>query len=176
MTSRRSTTVALACVVGVAALAGSCSRGSRGPAISAPSTIRLTSGVLVDGHLPVQYSCRGDKSPWPLEVTGVPGDARELAVVVEDPDAPRGTFTHWVVYGVAPTVRHVDIGTVPAGATTGKEYVAPCPPGDDSHHYEVSVYALREPSGLPAGRGPADVREAIRGITVAQGRLVALFP
>jgi Raf kinase inhibitor-like YbhB/YbcL family protein len=101
---------------------------------------------------------------------------------VEDPDAPGGTYTHWTVFGIAPTVRRFDAGKPPPDSTQGENsfgddrYGGPCPPkGDQAHHYVFSLYALRADLGLDAGAKPDDVRAAIKKQAVARGRLIGTF-
>lgn len=108
----------------------------------------VTSPAFREGEpIPARYTCRG-APVVPLAWSGVPEDARSLAVVVRDPDAPRGTFVHWVVHGIAPTVTALD-GPPPGAHETGNDsggtgWFAPCPPSG-THRYLFTVYALREP-------------------------------
>ena len=100
---------------------------------------------------------------------------------MEDPDAPSGTFVHWTVYGIAPSVRRFDAGKVPNGAEQGENsfgddgYGGPCPPeGDDPHHYVFTLYALKDASALPAGAKPDDVRAKLAG-AVARGTFTGTY-
>jgi Raf kinase inhibitor-like YbhB/YbcL family protein len=99
--------------------------------------------------LPIQFTCDGDNVSPPLSWSEVPTGATELRLSLRDPDAPRGTFTHWQVSGIDPTSSDVGQGMVPAGGTEerngfGEEaYGGPCPPpGDDPHRYVFTVEAL----------------------------------
>ena len=102
-----------------------------------------------NGEIPDKYGCSGGGqavSP-PLTISGAPPSAKSLALVVDDPDAPGGTFTHWVVWNIAPSTTSVAEGLTPAGASEGKNtygqsgYGAPCPPRGE-HHYVFTLYAL----------------------------------
>jgi Raf kinase inhibitor-like YbhB/YbcL family protein len=102
--------------------------------------------------------------------------------VVEDPDAPGGTFVHWTLYDLAPAVTSLREDEVPAGAREGENsfgdrgYGGPCPPGDDEpHRYVFLLYALRSPLGLEAGASPPDVRSAIGDRAIARGRVTGRF-
>jgi Raf kinase inhibitor-like YbhB/YbcL family protein len=110
----------------------------------------IQSSAFSEGEtLTVSFTCDGDNISPPLSWSEVPAGARELRLSLRDPDAPRGTFTHWLVSGIDPTPSDVTTGMVPAGGTEetnsfGKEaYGGPCPPpGDDPHRYVFTVEAL----------------------------------
>ena len=105
--------------------------------------------------VPKQFTCDGaDKSPS-LAIEGVPAGARALAVSVVDVDAPGGSFAHWLLYGVPPSVREIGEGRVPRGAKQGtnsfgkRVYRGPCPPiGSGAHRYVFTLYALKNDQGL----------------------------
>jgi len=166
------------------ALAG-CGGGDRveGPPPSAPDRITVTSPAFKDGGtIPKRYSCDGQAISPPLRWSGVPGGARELVLLVDDPDAPGGTFVHWVLFKLAPDLRGLDPGRVPAGARQGKNsagdtgWAGPCPPGGDApHHYVFSLYALRSPLSEPAGASAEDVRAGVSDAAIARGQLVGRF-
>ena len=150
---------------------------------SIPALMTLAApGISNGGTIPQQYTCEGrDLSP-PLSWDGTPGNAREVAIVVEDPDAPGGTFVHWVVAGIDPGTQMLDAGARLPDARQGRNsagdarYTGPCPPqGDKPHRYVFSIYALREPTDAPAG-APADTMiEQIRDNAIATGRLTGRF-
>ncbi|UGS38115.1 Putative lipoprotein LppC [Capillimicrobium parvum] len=154
-----------------------------GPAPAARDRMQLTSPAFIDGgSIPPRFTCNGSGVSPPLDWRGTPDGARSLALLVEDADASGGTFVHWTVWDLAPKVRGVLSGSVPAGAREGensagdKAYAAPCPPkGDAAHHYRFSVYALREPLGLDQGAPAQDVRDAIAQQAIARGRLTGRF-
>ena len=148
------------------------------PAPAVPASIALSSPAL-GTTVPRRFTCDGAGGSPPLRWSGAPAPARELVLVVQDPDAPGGTFVHWTGFGIpaAPS------GTIPAGAhlrsgrnSTGHVgWTPPCPPkGDTPHRYEFSLYALRKPSGLAVGAEPADVRAALTG-ALARGRFTARY-
>src|SRR4051794_38676457 len=122
-------------------------------------------------QIPVQYTCDGrDISPQ-LRWRGVPAQAAEVAILVEDPDAPGGVFVHWTAWGISPKLRGLPDDPDPSTFQQGKNsfgkvgYTGPCPPkGDKPHHYEFHVYALRQPLGLKGGAEPQTVRQTIEAI------------
>jgi Raf kinase inhibitor-like YbhB/YbcL family protein len=112
--------------------------------------LELDSSALSDGEtVPVRFTCDGDNISPPLGWSGVPEGATELRLGLTDPDAPSGTFTHWLVDGIDPSSSGVDEGGVPAGGTEGtnsfgeKGYGGPCPPrGGGPHRYVFTVEAI----------------------------------
>jgi Raf kinase inhibitor-like YbhB/YbcL family protein len=117
-----------------------------------------------------------------LEWSGVPEAAVELAVLCDDPDAPRGTFTHWVLAGLEPTASGLAEGEHPAAAVEGRNgfgeegYGGPMPPvGDNPHRYFFRVYAASAPLDLVAGASADDLRRALEGRELASGTLVGTY-
>jgi Raf kinase inhibitor-like YbhB/YbcL family protein len=146
-----------------------------------PEGIEVTSSAFAaDEEIPVVFSCAGRNISPPLEWTGTPDEAREVALVVDDPDAPRGTFTHWILFGLPTSTSSLDEDSVPAGAKQARnsagraEYAGPCPPSG-THHYRFTVYALDGPLDLSDGAATGDALDAISEHAVAQGQLVGLF-
>ena len=112
--------------------------------------LEIESPALSEGDtVPVQFTCDGDNISPPLSWSEVPEDATELRISLTDPDAPSGTFTHWLVAGIDPSATEVGQGMVPAGGTEESNsfgqtaYGGPCPPpGDEPHRYVFTVEAL----------------------------------
>jgi Raf kinase inhibitor-like YbhB/YbcL family protein len=165
------------------ALAAGCGGGGEkvsGPPPSAPERIRITSPAFEsDGTIPKRFTCDGENVSPALAWTGVPDEARELALLVEDPDAPGGTFVHWVLFRLDPGADGLAEGNVPKGARQGEnsagksEYAGPCPrEGDPAHRYEFLLYALSSPLDLEDGAPAEDVRAAVTDAAIARGRLV----
>lgn len=172
-------------VLVLAALLAGCGGGEKPsePLPSVAATLKLTSSAFADGAtIPRRYTCDGADSSPPLVWTKPPKAARELALLVEDPDAPNGTFVHWTVYGIAPRTVVIDVNQPPADAEEGENsfgkrgYSGPCPPkGDEPHRYVFTIYALRSTLKLAPGAKPADVRKAIAERAIARGQLVGRF-
>jgi len=162
-----------------------CGGGERasGPPPAAPDRITLTSSAFDDGGtIPERFSCDGDDVSPPLAWSGVPDDARELALLVDDPDAPGGTFVHWVLFKLPADRDGLEAAELPQGARQAKNsrgdvgYAGPCPPkGDAPHHYEFTLYALSAPVDLPDGATADEVRDAVGKTAVARGQVVGRF-
>jgi Raf kinase inhibitor-like YbhB/YbcL family protein len=137
----------------------------------------VTSPAFVDGGtIPARYTCGGAGISPPLAWAGVPTAARSLALVVADPDAPRGTFLHWLVYDIDPGVGEVAEDTVPPGAREGENtarrtgWYPPCPPSG-THRYVVTVHAL----DTRIRRGSSEhVLDVVARHTLAAGTLTGL--
>jgi Raf kinase inhibitor-like YbhB/YbcL family protein len=117
-----------------------------------------------------------------LEWSGVPEEAVELAVLCQDPDAPSGTFTHWVLAGLEATATGLAEGERPAAGVEGRNdfgeegYSGPLPPvGDGQHRYFFRVFAASAPLGLTAGASAHDLRRALEGKELASGTLVGTY-
>jgi Raf kinase inhibitor-like YbhB/YbcL family protein len=155
----------------------------KGPAPKAPDAIALTSPAFAsNAAIPRRYTCDGDETSPPLRWTPPPTATRSLALLVEDPDAPGGTFVHWTLYGFSAATKGLDQGAIPRGAKQGansagnSKYAGPCPPkGDKPHRYNFTLYALSAEPDLEAGAAPEDVRAAIAKSAIARGRLAATF-
>jgi Raf kinase inhibitor-like YbhB/YbcL family protein len=129
------------------------------------------------GHIPVKYSCEGEDINPPLEITGFPEGTKTLAIIVEDPDAPRGTFDHWLVWNIPPN-EPIDENSVPGISGRngfGKTgYGGPCPPSG-SHRYFFRVYALDTKLDLPAGSDKKALQNAMKDHILASGELMAHY-
>ncbi len=135
--------------------------------------------------IPEAYTCDGaDRSP-PLSWSDPPASAKSMALICDDPDAPRTTWVHWVVYDLPPTCKGLPEGvkktnTLAIGGKQGKNdfpeigYNGPCPPGG-THRYFFKVYALDALLGLPPGKTKHEVEMAMQGHIVAQGELIGIY-
>lgn len=147
------------------------------------SSIDVRSNAFpANAAIPARYTCSGaDVSP-PLSWTGVPPGAKSLALTVIDPDAPGRPFTHWVVFGIAPSTAEIpEGGPPPSGAAEGRNdfgstgYRGPCPPPGSPHHYHFKVYALDTTLSLRSGATESAFEAAIKGHVLASGELVGTF-
>ena len=172
----------LAALLVAVALAG-CSSGSP-PAAERdlPDELQVSSPAFAEGAtVATGYTCAGAGVSPPLAWSGTPPGTDELAVVVDDPDAPGGTFVHWVLYGLDPDLTALAEGKLPAGAREaansagGSGYKGPCPPPGPAHHYRFTVYALGQRLSLAGGTGTKEAVEAIEQAAIARGRLTATF-
>lgn len=145
--------------------------------------LEVSSEAFDDGDaLPERFARERDDVSPPLDWSGVPAQTAELALVCEDPDAPGGPFTHWIVTGIDPSTTGVAEGSVPAGATVGTNdfgevgWGGPRPPrGDDAHRYVFTVFASAVPLDLAPEADPDDLRAALAGNEVARGELAGFY-
>ncbi len=146
-------------------------------------TIQVSSPAFSsNGSIPPKYSCAGEDVAPALEWSGVPANARSLALILDDPDAPSGTFTHWLVFDMpAATSSLPEGGVLPAGAQHGRNdfhtnaYGGPCPPAGKPHHYHFKVFALDQTLAINAGASRKELVDAMSGHILAQGELVGTF-
>jgi len=166
----------------VALLAG-CGGGDKPsePLPAAPATITLSSPAFDDGGtIPERFTCSGEGVSPPLRWSGVPAKARELALLVEDPDADR--FVHWTLLAIPPQTDGLAAGRTPAGSIEtengfgDKGWGGPCPPeGKDPHRYVFSLYATDAPLDLGDDASPDEVRSAVAEHALARGTLTGRF-
>jgi Raf kinase inhibitor-like YbhB/YbcL family protein len=128
--------------------------------------------------IPQKFTCDGDSINPPLEISGVPKNTKSLALIVEDPDAPRGTWVHWVKWNISPITAFIKEGENPGvsgSGTSGKlEYEGPCPPSG-THRYIFRVCALDEMLNLPKGSDAQTLRKNMEGHIIAEGELIGLY-
>jgi Raf kinase inhibitor-like YbhB/YbcL family protein len=162
-------------------LAG-CGGGGEATQGTAPATknsIALTSpAVSAGGSMPTRFTCDGRQLSPPLRWSGVPAGSKELLLAMEDPDAPNGTFVHWLVAHLPARTRGLAQGRVPATAVQlqqsfgERRYGGPCPPEDDPpHHYVLTLYALDRKLALRATDSPDEVRSKVQRAASATGTL-----
>ncbi|MEW5745200.1 MAG: YbhB/YbcL family Raf kinase inhibitor-like protein [Nitrospirota bacterium] len=144
-------------------------------------TMRITSPVFEDnGPIPEKYTCDGDDINPPLVIDKAPPAARSLALIVDDPDAPMGTWVHWVVWNIDPATRTIGEHALPKGAEQGindfkrHDYGGPCPPSG-THRYFFKLYALDTTLHLDKKAKKADLEKAMQGHVIAQGQIVGLY-
>jgi Raf kinase inhibitor-like YbhB/YbcL family protein len=146
-------------------------------------TMSLSSALFADDTMiPTRSTCDGEDVSPPLTWDGVPSGAAELALTMEDPDAPGGTFVHWVLWDIPASTHELDEGVVPDGLCQGTNgfgktaYGGPCPPkGDKAHRYAFTIYALSSRVSLAEGASIDDLRSMIDGNVLAQARLVGRY-
>lgn len=130
-----------------------------------------------DGKIPQIYTCDGDNINPPLEFGNMPEGTRSLALIVDDPDAPMGTFTHWVVWGIE-LGSNIEENNVPGieGLNDFRKaaYGGPCPPSG-THRYFFTVYALDTQLDLEAGASREKVEDAMEGHILAKGQLMGKY-
>lgn len=143
--------------------------------------MKMTSPAFVHTKaIPSKYSCNGDDLNPPLSIEGVPLEAKSLALVMDDPDAPAGVWVHWVLWNIDPQTTRIDQGSVPAGARQGVNswertgYGGPCPPSG-THRYYFRLFALKERLELPSSATRKDLDRAMQGKILARCELLGLY-
>ena len=145
-----------------------------------------SSAFAPSGTIPKKHTCDGpDQSPA-LDWSGVPEGTKTLALICDDPDAPVGTWVHWVLYDLPEDVARLSEGvpptnTIEQGASQGKNdfgkigYGGPCPPPGKPHRYFFRLYALDERLGLPPGAKKKDLLKAMDNHVLGQAELVGTY-
>lgn len=149
--------------------------------------LTVNSSAFREGQpIPAKYTCQGEDVSPPLEWSVPPEGTQSLALICDDPDAPVGTWVHWVLYGLPPGTRnlpeHVPAReTLPDGSRQGVNdfrrvgYGGPCPPPGKAHRYYFKVYALDTSVALPPRATKAQLLQAITGHILAEGQLMGTY-
>jgi Raf kinase inhibitor-like YbhB/YbcL family protein len=144
-------------------------------------SIQITSSAFSEGgNIPRLYTCDDQNASPPLVWTGAPTNTVSLALIMDDPDAPSGTWVHWVLYNLPPSLTRIEQGKN-GGGTDGKNdfnklgYGGPCPPRGSNHRYYIKIYALDIKLDLKVGASKAQVENAIKGHILAQGQLMGRY-
>jgi Raf kinase inhibitor-like YbhB/YbcL family protein len=132
------------------------------------------------GSIPDKHARKGgDKSPA-LKIEDVPEDAKSLALIMDDPDAPSGTFTHWILFNMSPRTKEIHEDSPPVMATQGRNdygdvgYGGPQPPSGE-HRYFFKVFALDAPLSLSRGAKRSEIEEAMKGHILDEAELMGRF-
>ncbi|MFA5943123.1 MAG: YbhB/YbcL family Raf kinase inhibitor-like protein [Candidatus Thermoplasmatota archaeon] len=145
--------------------------------------LKVTSSAYSEGQaIPAEFTCDGSDQSPPLVVEGIPPGAAFLAIILDDPDAPRGTWTHWTLWDLPAKHNHLPAGVAvnSLGARQGMTtagtvgYHGPCPPSG-THRYIVHAFATAKPLGLPAGASVEAVHAALAGVAMAKGTLTGRY-
>jgi Raf kinase inhibitor-like YbhB/YbcL family protein len=143
--------------------------------------MRISSIAFRDGeHIPRQYSRQAENKIPPLHIEEVPTGAQSLVLIVDDPDAPRGTFTHWIVFDLDPQIIDIEEDHAPQGARQGlngwgqSEYDGPQPPSGE-HRYYFRLYALDTKLNLPRGSTRKQIEQAMKGHILDKAELMGRY-
>jgi Raf kinase inhibitor-like YbhB/YbcL family protein len=132
-----------------------------------------------DDMIPSEYTCDGSDISPPLIISEAPSETQSLAIIMDDPDAPMGTFTHWVVWNIPPQKTQFVKGekiSFPQGKTSfgSKYYGVPCPPSG-THRYFFKLYALDLVLNLKEGSSKGDLERAMSGHILAEASLMGKY-
>lgn len=150
------------------------------PALNLPKIMKILSPVFENNQLiPAKYTCDGKDVNPPLRISEVPAGAQSLVLIVDDPDAPRGIWDHWIVYNINPQSTPIEENSVPEGSiqvvnSFGKKfYGGPCP-SSGTHHYYFKLYALdiKLEQGISSKN---ELENAMENHILAQSELVGLY-
>jgi Raf kinase inhibitor-like YbhB/YbcL family protein len=136
--------------------------------------------------IPAKYTCDGENVSPPLRLLQIPQGAKSLVLIVDDPDAPHGTFVHWIVWNLPPHLKEIAEGAEefsqftppPLQGTNGFKkayYQGPCPPPGKAHHYHFKLYALNGQLTLPEGSTKQEVEKAMQGLIIEKAELVGTY-
>lgn len=142
--------------------------------------MKLTSPVFEhNGNIPQKYSCEGEGIHPPLQISEIPEGTKSLAMIVDDPDAPMGTFVHWVLFNFAP-ISEIKEGEVPIGGIQGKNtigqnnWIAPCPPSG-THRYRFYLWATSAPLALSENATREEVEKEAEKVKIEKTELIGLY-
>jgi len=144
------------------------------------ATMKITSSAFHEGaNIPSKFTCDGSDTSPPLQIAGVPSGAKSLVLIVDDPDAPSGLFTHWLVWNIPPQSGSIAEGSAPQGVQGANDfgksgYRGPCPP-PGTHRYSFKIFALDRELELRSGAKRSQVDAAMKGHVIAQGELVGRY-
>lgn len=128
-------------------------------------------------RIPTKYTCDGEGVNPPLRISGVPLETKSLALILEDPDAPSGMFTHWIVWNIPPQgeIRENTVPGLQGLNSSGRtSFARPCPPSG-THRYIFKAYALDAELNLDEGSSRKDLERAMQNHVIAKGELTALY-
>ncbi|MEJ2103299.1 MAG: YbhB/YbcL family Raf kinase inhibitor-like protein [Ignavibacteriaceae bacterium] len=148
--------------------------------------IKLTSIAFREGdYVPKKFTCDGENVSPPLDWNGVPAEAKSIALICDDPDAPMGTWVHWVIFNIpsstnklsekVPTDKVLEDGTTQGSNDFRKiGYGGPCPPGG-THRYYFKIYALDKRIELAPGATKGELLHEMNGHIIAEGMLMGKY-
>ncbi len=145
-----------------------------------PARIKITSSAFQQGeNIPAKFTCDGGNHSPALQFHEIPSAARSLVLMVDDPDAPGGLFTHWLLWNIDPKTTAVAEGSTAGGVAGTNDfgkagYGGPCPPSG-THRYFFKIFALDRELDLPAGAKRAQVEAQMKGHVLAEGELMGRY-
>ena len=150
------------------------------------SLVLTSDAFRANGSIPLRYTCNGQEESPPLTWGNVPTGIRSFALIVEDPDAPVGTFTHWILYNIPGEQRDLPSGIasekeLPEGEIQGTNsnrktgFTGPCPPRRSTHRYVFTLFALDTRLDLSGTVDASTLRHAMEGHVLGTGQLIGTY-
>lgn len=156
---------------------GSPGTGKGNESMNIQSIKVFSSAFESNGTIPKKYTCSGENINPPLELQGIPEEARSLVLIMDDPDAPMKTFTHWIVWNIGPVAK-IDEDSIPGieGMNDFRKigYGGPCPPSG-THRYFFRIYALDKELELKEGASRKELENEMIGHIIAEGELMGKY-
>src|SRR5881397_1713283 len=166
------TIITVGCIIAAGTLVALAAGGAK---------MKISSSAFQEGGtIPEKFSKNGQNVSPELRIEGAPAEAKSLALIVDDPDAPVGLFTHWLVCNIDPKTTEIAEGSVPKGALQGtndfpgRGYDGPQPPSG-THRYYFKIFALDRMLDLKSGAKRKDVDAAMKGHVIGQGQLMGKY-
>jgi len=152
-----------------------------GQTVTKIEDLKLSSPAFENGgEIPKKYSCDGANVSPPLEIEHVPSNTKSLALVFDDIDAPRGSYVHWIVWNIDPSLKELKENSVPEGVVQGvndfkkRHYGGPCPP-KRAHKYVFKIYALDTLLNLNPNGTKKDLEKVMEGHIISRSQLAGVY-
>jgi len=143
--------------------------------------MKIISSAFENNQLiPKKYTCDGENINPPLKIDNTPENAKSLVLILDDPDASLGTFTHWLIWNIDPKTTQIEENSVPQGAIQGlndfgkNSYGGPCPPSG-IHHYYFKLYAIDTLLDFSSSSKKSDLEKAIEGHVLDFAELIGIY-
>lgn len=141
--------------------------------------LKISSQAFTEGGMiPERYTCDGENINPELNWSNLPENTRSIALIVEDPDAPKGVFVHWLVWNI-PTVSGIQANSSPgeegSNSWNSKEYAGPCPPVGEKHRYIFRLFALDSTLNMDPESKKEGLMEAMRNHVLGEGHLMGYY-
>lgn len=144
--------------------------------------MKLTSTAFENQkEIPEKYSCQGENTNPPLTISGVPETSKSLALIIDDPDAPSGTWSHWTLWNIPPTTTEIpESWVIPDSIIEGmtsfgeQTYDGPCPP-NGSHRYFFKIFALDQELELDKATTAEELEQAMKGHVLDSATLMGTY-
>lgn len=130
--------------------------------------------------IPSKYTCDGENTSPPLQISGVPENAQSLVLIMDDPDAPAGTWVHWLIWNINPSTQEIQANQIPSSSQQGTssfgvaKYGGPCPPSG-THRYFFKLYALDQSLELPPSTDKSTLLKAMQNHILDQTEMIGLY-